>query len=153
MAEAERGGRLQLRTVGNGVWIEQGELSAAAVELPEQERRELHARAARWLTLHLPGVGLCDEWIAEHWTAAGDPQRAAAALRRSAGAHAELNLESEALRLLRVAWTFEQRSLRAARERPGPPMETDLFERRALLLAARSRTDHATDEFSWPTAG
>jgi hypothetical protein len=115
-----------------------------------KEAQELHARAARWLTLHLPGAGLAEERIAVHWRRGGRPDRAAASYRRAAAVNATAGLDSEALRLLRLSDRLERIARREAAAVAEDPSSTtsDLYELRALL----GKVAGSTDRFRWSGA-
>jgi tRNA A-37 threonylcarbamoyl transferase component Bud32 len=116
----------------------------------EQERRDLHARAARWLTLHLPGAGLGEERIASHWRQADRPDRAAASYRRAAAANAAAGLDSEALRMLRLSGSLERIARRraSATADDGSSTTSDLYELRSMLAAGGG----STDRYRWSGA-
>lgn len=134
-----------------------GEIPYLAMTMPhpflvpaDGERRDLHARAARWLTLHLPGAGLAEERIATHWRQAERPDRAAASFRRAAAANAAAGLDGEALRLLRLSDRLERIARRKASAAgdDGTSTTSDLYELRGLLASGGG----STDAFRWSGA-
>ena len=149
---AKRAGLAAFRAVGNWAWVDVLREPAHAIVPDLEEAAELHDLTARWLTLHAPGAGLADEWIAEHWLKAGERRRAIAALRRAASENASLGLESDALRLLRLATRHERKLARETADRSRSDTVTDLFERRDLLRSERLRSS-PTDRFRWSTTG
>ena len=76
-----------------------------------------HARGARWLEHDGEFAGLASERTARHWSAAGEPGRAADAYIRAAKAHAAVGSSSEARRLAQLSRTFEAR--RSGSTHPG----------------------------------
>jgi hypothetical protein len=142
-------GALQVGLRGNQAWLLHASSGTHVVPSPE-EATELHSRAARWLTLHLPGGGLGDESVGEHWARAGEHRRAAVALRRAATANAALGLDGDALRLLRLVAHHERLEARnRARQQVGAWDEsaTDIFERRDRLRALRRGPGERQDRF------
>jgi len=133
-----------------------GEIPYLAMPVPhpflvpgEAERRVLHERAARWLTLHLPGAGLAEDRIAYHWRHSGRPERAAASFRRAAAVNATVGLDSEALRLLRLSGRMDHIARRlAAAGDDGSSTTSDLYELRAMLASGGG----SSDAFRWSGA-
>lgn len=147
---AKRAGVVTFRAIGGRAWVTLVTNPPHAVVPDVGQTRELHARAARWLTLHLPGSGLGDEWIAQHWLEAGQRQRAVGSLRRAASESAALGLDHEALRLLRVAAVHRRKAAEQVADRERAESVTDLFERRDLLRGLRPAGAPA-DRFRWST--
>jgi len=148
-----RSGNLQVRRIGNHAWVEAVGAPPSRLVLPAPLACALHERAARWLTLHLPGGGVAAEWVAQHWVAAGEHRRAAGALHRCASASASAGFTAEALRMLRLAEVYERRARILARSHRGAETESDVFERRDLLRALSGEYPRTTDRFRWSTTG